>query len=293
MSFVSNKQQRLIDDSAANSVKFYDKITSQYLKLRQELYLLNVTIIQESNDGKVTEESKLKFEQMRFELDRVVELYRTHINEITNSLVIRRTYTPPYVTNLKSEFTQLTAKMDTLQQEIKDIKEIQKPILDKMKILVKSFDNNLVAKTSKTFNPNSIRKEYDDSVPQINLHSLIFEYEEIRAIFKDINLNFDQEESELPQVDTIKSLDEQLKNSKILDNFAENKYCYKLNKSQLHEVGRFPTLDDYDKAIEQTLHGIKDLLSEGAQIKDRWTVNARRLEVIRDALQIYNDSEIQ
>lgn len=279
MSFVSNKQQRLIDDTVLNHVKYYDKHSSQYLKLRQEIFQLNSDVNKDA-DRTGTNEFKVKTKQLLYELERVLESYTNHLSAIKRTLESKKTITPPYVPELKQNFDGLTEQATQLQKEIKDIKEIQKPLLDKMNSLVKSFET-----TTKAPRAHHKTPEYDQNSVLIDLNALVFTEDEIRAIFDDVNLGSDIDSTS--QEHLSKYLDDQLQNGKLFDRLGNKKFQLKLNNKAT--TNSKTTIAEYDELITNTLSGIEQLLKEGVDFKESWSTNATKLQVVSDAIDAFDE----
>lgn len=253
MSFVNTKQQRLIDETTSNYVKYEDKLSSQYLKLRQDIFQLHVSISKE-----VTSEAKYKVQLYRFELDKMVLQYTNHLNELIQLLEISKSFSSPYEDQLAIQFEALTTRFTTLQDSITNIKQVQKPLLDKMTVLVKKFHNPVQEVQAGIV--------YDKESTDLDTNTLVFSSKEIKDLFKDFDFGVD--------VTNI------LQNTRLFQKLDDEKYRFKLTKSLVNDK-----IEDFDKLIGTTVESIQQQIVEGGEIKERWNGNAKKLELIRSILE--------
>ncbi|ABN68249.2 predicted protein [Scheffersomyces stipitis CBS 6054] len=287
MSFVNTKQQRLIEDSVTNHVKYYDKITANYLKLRQSIFKLNASITKQLSEENsiVSDENKVEVYQLRFELDRAIEAYTSHLQELERNLVIAKDIKPPYRSEANSEFKTLQEKEQQLTEEIKDIQEVQKPRLDKMMSLVKSFDSNSKSNTARAMNPYRLRDlDKNEKVTEVDLRNLLFTHEEIVTLFDDVTVNLKNGNENEDHFSLKAQAIEQLNNNKIFEKVADSKYYYKLHRSQLRDVSASMAVHDYDELINTTIAEITALTKQGNDKKENWNKNAHKLEAIKNLL---------
>lgn len=279
MSFVNSKQQRLIEDSISNYVKFYDKTSLQYLKLRQEIFLLS----QQVTSSPITFDTKFKVKQLTFELDKVSEVFLNHLHSLHNLLEIRKNVRDPYVEQITKELKLLETSASQLEEEITDIKQVQKPLLDKMKLLVKGFEANLGNK-SKNFHGESplISQGYSTKSSQIDYDSLKFTMKELKELFADVgdveleevlrgNKNFEAGEGSIASSDT--------------------EILYRINKSTPHGVTAKTSIEEYDKLIESSIASVRALENQEKELKDEWRRKASRVQGVKRVLEEDVDME--
>ncbi|KAK6203009.1 uncharacterized protein RJT21DRAFT_119129 [Scheffersomyces amazonensis] len=299
--YVNTKQQRLIDEFTSHHVKFHDKITQEYSKLRQQIFQLTSNIVKELKETQIISNTNIiKYHEVKFELDRTLEAYKSHINDLNQILSINLHVKSPYQEEIDQENQQLIERKLILQKEIKDIQQVQEPRLNKMKLLVKSFDLNSKSSTSKAFIP--LRKDIEETESTaIDPNSLKFTRQDIQGIFKDVFAEFTILKDENPQFEDFDlnyHIDEQLKNSRIFrksDNKddPENPYhYYNLHRSSLQQLDINTTIEEYDKLIKSTVNSIEQLVKQGVETKDNWYKNAQKLEIVRETLQALEDEDI-
>ncbi|RLV89577.1 hypothetical protein JA1_005079 [Spathaspora sp. JA1] len=253
MTFVNTKQQKLIEESVANHVKFYDKTISQYLKLRQEIYSLSCNLGPSSTPD-------LTLFQIKYELDKIQHIYQLHLQELTN-LIVPNNNTP--TNEITQQYESLLEKQTLLSEQISNIKTIQQPILFKIMSLVKSFESNI---QSRYISPRTIRdQKKTDST--IDLQSLVISLDELTTMIQEINY-----------------IDIDVVNSRIFEKFSDDEVLYKLNKSNLRELTSDMTVADYEELIESTIDQINTLKQEGDVLETNWNNNANKIELIKQAL---------
>ncbi|KAK6463475.1 hypothetical protein DFJ63DRAFT_318566 [Scheffersomyces coipomensis] len=297
--YLNTKQQRLIEEYTKNHVKYYDKISGQYLKTRQDILQLNSSIIQDIKlKQEVSNSNKIKLYELQFELDKNLEAYKHHINDLSQHISIKIELKSPYQDDINQQHQKLIERRSKLNDKIIDIEQVQKPKLDKMKLLVKSFDLNSKSSTTKAYIQARKEGESENST-EIDLQSLRFTRDEIQFLFEDVYVDLHAKYKDDPKFDQAfnlnQSIEEQLKNGKPfvrLENKEDPKnpiYQYKIDKSTLQSLDRYTTIDDYDKLIKSTLTSIESLVQQGIESKESWTNNARKIEIIKESLDKHDD----
>lgn len=313
MSLITNKQQQLIDELISNYIRNYDKIAQQYLKIRQDIYELTTSIFQEltQEDGKVSDINKFKIEQLYYDFEKVCESYKVHLKSLSSNLDIKRNIPPPYIDKLNAQYDSLLSRKTNLESEMSTLKNVQKPLLDKMRLLLKSFESGLNSRTAKKMNriiSDGINLEPNEESKDIDVQSLVFCYDDLKLLFSEVDTKLNQlkniseisstgKDSE-PEKNTDKNqpsiitryLDEQLQNGRTFHHKDDDTYLYDVSKSTtVDTAASLTTIDEYDKMIENLIVNIKDVIEHGAESKERWSNNARKLDIIKEALKEFDD----
>lgn len=317
MSLVTSTQQEIIDEFISNYIKTNDNIGRQYLKLRQDALEIVTKINKEFEaEGKASDESLLLLQQLEFTRDKVLEIYSRYLSTIDESLVHLESVKSQYLDDLEQQFKTLQATKDSLNEDIKDIKHTKKPVVDKMNSLAERYSQGLTVSgqnkqrggrvyvmTTKGSNP-------DANSTFIDYESSVFDKAELHNLFGDINAKL----SNLKTVDEIdegndilnssngvgtkimatnieNSLDELLRDSRAYSRIADNKYAFDITKSSSVDVGGLNSvLDDYNENIEKVTTEIQNLVAGGTAAKERWVINAKKLEMIQAVLD-HEDGE--
>ena len=308
MALITNKQQDLIDEVISNYLKNYDKIAQQYLKIRQDIFELTRTIskeITESKEGLVSDSSKFKIQQLLYEFDKVCEIYKIHLQNLNLNFDIKQSIPSTYIEELNSQYDALLAKKTDLESEIDTLKNVQKPLLDKMRLLLKSFENGLNSRTAKRMNRivSDGINEPDENSKDIDVQSLIFHSADMKTLFSDVdtklnqlkNIGNDNDSDNIIDTNQPKNItryiDEHLRNGRTFHLLEEDKYIYDVSKSATVDTATSLTsVDEYDRMIENLIINIKDVIEHGAESKERWSNNARKLDIIKETLNKFEDS---
>ncbi|CUM54035.1 unnamed protein product [Debaryomyces tyrocola] len=308
MVLITNKQQDLIDEVISNYLKNYDKIAQQYLKIRQDIFELTKSISQEiteSKEGLVSDSNKFKIQQLLYDFDKVCEIYKIHLQNLNLNLDIKQNIPPPYIEELNLQYDALLARKTDLESEIDTLKNVQKPLLDKMRLLLKSFENGLNSRTAKRMNRivSDGINEPDENSKDIDVQSLIFHSADMKTLFSDVdtklnqlkNIGNDDDPDNIIDTNQPKNItryiDEHLRNGRTFHLLEENKYIYDVSKSATVDTATSLTsVDEYDRMIENLIINIKDVIEHGAESKERWSNNARKLDIIKETLKKFEDS---
>lgn len=308
MVLITNKQQDLIDEVISNYLKNYDKIAQQYLKIRQDIFELTTSISQEiteSKEGLVSDSNKFKIQQLLYDFDKVCEIYKTHLQNLNLNLDIKQNIPPPYIEELNLQYDALLARKTDLESEIDTLKNIQKPLLDKMRLLLKSFENGLNSRTAKRMNRivSDGINEPDENSKDIDVQSLIFHSADMKTLFSDVdtklnqlkNIGNDDDPDNIIDSNQPKNItryiDEHLRNGRTFHLLEEDKYIYDVSKSATVDTATSLTsVDEFDRMIENLIINIKDVIEHGAESKERWSNNARKLDLIKETLNKFEDS---
>ncbi|CUM64470.1 uncharacterized protein PRCAT00002074001 [Priceomyces carsonii] len=283
MSLITNKQQALIDLAIASYITAYDKISLQYLNLRTEVFELNLKIEKQLVAKEpIPSENQIKALKLEYELDKQEEIFKLHMSSWSKSLDVREKFSPPYYEQLQEKFDELKLRKETLEKDINRIKEVQKPTLNDMSALAKSFDVHLSSKRAKRFNKTSIQKFLNSNTgareksKQIDTNNLVFSKEQIDSLFTDVDLT---------SIDVLRYVRNQMQNGRTLTELDDDRYLYDVSKSILHGTDSGPNIAEFDNMIEDLTSNIKDLINQGSVAKERWSENSRKLAAISQTLE--------
>ncbi|RCK66335.1 hypothetical protein Cantr_01986 [Candida viswanathii] len=319
---INVRQQKLVDETIKNHLKYNDITFRSYLKLRQDLLQQNNAIQllvreakkddqkeepveeKEANSEAQDEEMKdvdgeadkhktelsaeaIKLEKLKFEVDKRQIIFKLYIQDLKNALTAeaqkhKEGYKSPELLDISNQLETLIAQETHLKTEIDNIKNVQKPMLDKITNLVSNFNTNITSATARIIHPSLLRNKEEDleNSIQINFNHAVFSKLDIQQMFAEVDSNITE------QVDNI--LDT---NSRIFDKFddhnedgengASPNLLYKIARSTLHDITSNTDLDEYDELIDRALKDISSSFKENQEIKSKWNAHARKVEKIK------------
>lgn len=319
MSLVTSTQQEIIDEFISNYIKTNDNIGRQYLKLRQDALEIVTRINKEvDTDGRASDDSLLLLLQLEFTRDKVLEIYQRYLSTIDESLVNLVSTKSQYLDDLEQQFTNLQSAKDILNEDIDDIRRSKKPVVDKMNTLAERYSQGLTVsrqnkqKEGHIYVMTAKGSNRDPNSTFIDYESSVFEKTELQNLFGDINAKLsnlktvdeiDESKDILPNSDAVGSklmandietcLDELLRDSRAYSRTADNKFAYDITKSASVDVGGLNSvLDDYNENIEKLATEIQNLVAGGTAAKERWVINAKKLEMIQAVLADADDEDM-
>lgn len=295
------KQARLISDAVENHLKYNDTTFAAYRKLRQDILALNTSIIKELNDnngdsvpetGRVSPSTLEKLGQLDIELQKMELIYKAHIDELQNTLQIQKVLKPDILSSIKAQLESISKHNQELEDRIKNIKTIEKPLWDKITNLVASFNSNLATATARLIHPTIIMKIGQDELKrekesqQIDYRSLVFDKKELQKEFLKLT------NEKLITTNIAEFLDS---NTRIFDKFIDDdsKVIYKLPRSGLHDLDSTTTLDEYDELISKTITQIQAMQNEQESIKTSWHKNAEKIRKIDAIVNGKEDEDVE
>lgn len=244
-------------------------------------------------------EAAVRLEQLKFEADRVQITYESYLNELRNVLVIEsRRYTEDYqpeiLTDAKNKLSSLVNQETELNGKIDDIKNVQKPLLDKVTNLVSNFNSNITSSTARVIHPTLLRNIDDEGTEnsiQVNYNHLVFAKLDISRFFVEKTAISELNDVLLSQVQDILET-----NTRIFDKFETNnsnddsqKLLYKLARSSLHDITQNTDIEEYDDLIDKAIKDISISYQENQVIKAEWSKHARKVEKIKHILEERDD----
>lgn len=319
MSLVTSTQQEIIDEFISNFIKTNDNVGRQYLKLRQDALEIVTKINREvETEGKASDDSLLLLLQLEFTKDKVLETYQRYLVTIDENLTLLESVNSHYLDDLDRQFTNLQSAKQNSNKDIEDIQLLKKPVVDKINILAERYYQGLtVSKQNKQKEGRAYVKTAKGSKADFNstfldYESSVFDRIELQDLFRDTNAKL----SSLKTVDEIDEnkdvllhsgaagtkfitstiencLDELLRDSHAYSRTVDNRYAYDITKSDSVDVGgQNFILDDYNENIEKLTMEIQNLVAGGTAAKERWVINAKKLEMIQAVLAEYEDIDM-
>lgn len=312
MSQVTSSQQELIDEFISSYIKNNDNIGRQYLKLRQSALEVTTKINEEIKaNGATSDESLIQLQQLEFENDKLSETYRQYLSRIGNALDYADNVNPRYLNSLEDKFLDLSSVKEKVEADIEDFRQVKKPIVDKMNSLADRYSqgitvtNKSTQRGKRTYILTGRGSNPDPNSTFIDFSSTVFNKTELRSLFDDTEKklqniktvdevgeskneqeNLDVSANTLHAINIEKYLDELLQDSRAFSRAGEEEYAYDISKSTSIDVGGSGlVLDDYNRNIDKLTTEIQNLVAGGAAAKERWIINARRLEMVQAVLE--------
>lgn len=328
---VNFRQQKLVDETVKNHLKYNDATFRAYLKLRQELLQQNNTIqlllreyINTSHNNDEVNEEKLpkdvgetedqdqvmkdagtspennknqriteldgemiKLEKLKFEIDKRQVIFSLYVQDLKNSLAIESRkcsdgYKSPELIDISKQLNTLVEQESQLRSEIDNIKNVQKPLLDKITNLVSNFNTNIVSTTARIIHPSVLRNKDEnlENSIQVNYKHLVFSKNDVQQMFSELDDNINEKVEDILET-----------NNRIFDKFEEQtsegtendstNLLYKIARSTLHDITTSTDLDSYDQLIDKSLKDIASSFKENQEIKSKWEAHARKVEKIK------------
>lgn len=273
MSLTTNRQQELIEESISSALRYNDKVSQQYLRLRHDI--LELSKNSRNQESPKDELLRVKVEQYRFELEKVYELYRIHVKSMQRIMHIHYNTRSLNLELLPRQLEVMTEQQDELKRQLRKLQDIQRPMLEKMKALTKNFDSRLRPKGAKSL-IQKIRKDddgtSDPTSTDLDSSNFVFDEAEIQGIFKHDLLN--------DEIDWQHSVEEYLKGR--LCRKLEHKYVYDVSRGTGYAAPASTTVEEYDKIIGGLVEEIGSLLEHGQAAKERWLANAAAVDQLRE-----------
>lgn len=283
---ISRKQQDVIDDTISAYIKNYDKIASQYLRTRRDLFEL-------ARNRDQSAEAQVKWAKAVYEAHKVIQLYQLHLHRIETSIKAHGLVS--YADQLDGQYEELEARKLHLQQQIQHLRGTQKPLVELMTKLVDDFNRNIAPKSARPRFANRPKDlEQDENRKQVDMVSAVFTQDELRGLFDEVSAELrglrtvDEVGEELggANVDILKYLDEHVGSHRAYRSLDDGRVMYDISKKTLADAGTSQSVvHDYDQAIAALTTNLRDLVERGAEAKERWSRNAALLELVRSFLQ--------
>lgn len=295
MSLITNKQQELIDLSIDQFVKTYDKVSLQYLATRKQV----LQISSEASKGQtLSAQDKVQLQKLQYELDTQWESYKGHLEELNKNLEIAKSLSPHYVEELNSQHEALLTSKLTLNKTLKNIKEVQVPLLDNMKKFIQVFEKDL-SKASSTRYPTkeSVTKaKQNQPKGSMDVNALIISKSKLYELFnefddkvKGLRTVYDVSETAIKNPRPIKSssyITNELESKEKFVPLDNDEYLFKVSKIG-YQDGYLAnaSVSEYDKLNDQLMNDISELITHATEAKENWIRNARKVDGFQQILK--------
>lgn len=298
MSLITNKQQELINTSITEYIKTHDKISQQYLFTRHQILKLCQEIITKG----ITPNDHISIKKLQYELDTTWEIYKNHLQSIQNIVDVKSNITKPYVSKLNSEYESLLKSKLNMNNSIRNMKQVQLPLLQQIKGLQKSFEKNLNRQSARRFrNKESVKKQLQSpSDGDISIESNMIEEEEVFELLaqfdakvQDVNTVADLDDVNDPDSlgggnledivasHPIKSgpyVRKELEERNKFIPMDDNKYVFDVSKLSFQNSQLVTSsIDQFDELTDQLENDIADLIEQGTMAKANWMFNADKV----------------
>lgn len=305
MSLITNKQQELIDHSIDQFIKTYDKVSHQYLTARKQILQLST---EATKNGDLNNQQNLQLQKLRYELDSSWENYNGHLNGLKQNLRISKEISPHYVDQLNSQHEILLTSKLSLSKTIKNIKEVQVPLLDNMKKIIQVFEKDLSKATSTRYpTKDFINKAIENPSPKsMDVNALIISKTNLYEIFQE----FDDKVKDLKTVYDVSEMDHSnktttrpIKASSYINQELESreKFVALENDQYLFKVSKIghqdsflanASVSEYDKLNDQLTRDITELINHATSAKENWVTNAKKIDGFKQIVNDHQDVEM-
>ncbi|WEJ97065.1 hypothetical protein PSN45_004612 [Yamadazyma tenuis] len=289
MSLTTNKQQELIDESINEYISTYDKVASQYLHVRKQILELASGA---SKNQSISPADHITIKKLQFELDTVWGSYSGYLHTLENYLDISKHIQPSYVDELSKKYEKLLVSKLSLTKTIRNIKEVQIPLIEEMKELTKVFQKNLSRTTTKRY-PSKAAVENalnNRSKESMKVDNLIVSRSELHQLFD----GFDEKVRQLEEgkEDTSRSIKASYYINKELESgekflaLDDDKYLFQVSKINYQDSYLAnASVAKYDELNDQLVHEIADLIAHSTSAKRSWIKNAAKIDAFKAILE--------
>ncbi|CAH6721086.1 hypothetical protein CLIB1444_05S03268 [[Candida] jaroonii] len=286
---IANTQQMMVDDSIRSFMKYNEPVVNEYLTLRQRILEfcgrsedqpkeskeekdetdmeVDTNEAGDAPDQEVAEPKEpVETEEVKevdvenerkkllLELDLAWESYKSYLNELQILLNIEKLPTKN-LEEINKSYEVIIGEKVGYNNKLKNIKNIQMPLIEKMNNLKNNFNTNLNHKTSQRYYKESKEEEIDST-------NLLFTKEEITNMF-DVDYDFDM-------------------NKYNLFTEVKDKLFFKIFKTQ---ESNETLIDEYDELIENLNIDIKESIELRNKARSQWSKNAEIIDQFKDILK--------
>lgn len=273
----------LLNLAISSAIANTDAIAKLYLKLRHDSLEAYSVIQKELNtQGKISFDSQIALEKLRFEKNRLAVEYPAHIDRLIAQITFVNKNPNNATDKIEKQYNELAQQKEEVEAEIQRLQHTQGPVVEKMHVLVKNYNNILAGKKL----PEREAVGLDDT--KIDPASYTFSQDELEAAFGGLEEKFSAYLSEcglstreMLDIDVNHQLKKLVRESKAFTEIEDSSYLY--NKAN----GLYPSIGDATVSIsemEQTIENLTTeifgILEETQQAKKNWEKNARILEQV-------------
>lgn len=273
----------LISTAVSSAISNNDAIAKLYLKLRQDCLRVYTVIQKElATDGKVSDDSRMTLEKLRFEKDRLAVEYPAHIDRLIAQITFVNKKPNSATEKIEKEYNDLAKQKEEVVAEIQRLQHTQGPVVKKMHVLVKNYNKILEGKKS----PEQQISGLDET--KIDPASYSFSADELRDAFKDLNDKFSEYLSksglssrEMLDIDVNHQLEKLVRENKAFNKIDDSVYLYNKANGLSPSIGDATvSISDMEQKIEGLTTEIIGILEETQDAKRNWEKNARILEQV-------------
>ena len=267
MSLVTSTQRQVIDEAIRSYVRNYDRLTQQYLQLRQNI----LALVNEEESP----QRRLKIDQYRYELAKIQESYSVHLKGVQMDIEILQIGPEPL--KLASIQEELEQKQKLYEEQLKDLVEVKQPLLEKLRHVVQCFqdasDSKKAPKIKQLLRGGQLKD--DDKSRSLSAQQLVFERSESNALAQQVNVG---------DIDFEKFVEELVETKGVFARMAGGKYLFDVARNNLPGT----SVEEYDALILREQDAIRELVAVENSARDMWRENARKLDVMKTSLQEQN-----
>lgn len=302
MSSINYKQQELIDESVNEYIKSYDKLAVQYINIRKQIIALSSSITSKLS---INSSDAISIQKLESELDIIWKSYTNHLNVIERKLKVAKEIEHPYMDELNSKYEKLLVKRLTITKNLKNIKEVQLPLIEKIKQLNSKYIKGLNRTSAKKyFRKEQVQRDISNPVKDsIDINSLIYSKSKIISLFEDFETKVKNLKT-IHDVDGADSKGHPIKASYYVEKELQSgdKYLpldddeYFFNISKISYQDNYlsnASVESYDKLNDKLTTEIIDLINKAANAKEKWNENAKKIEQFKDIISNSDDIEMK
>lgn len=275
-------QPEFVAAAVSSALANDDAIANLYLKLRQDiLETFTATRKELASEGTLSDQSKLKLEQLRFEKNKLELQYTAHIDRLLANANFEDKSSVSPLKRLEEKYDSLNNYKTVTEEEIQRLQTIQGPEIEKMHLLVDNYNQILSGK-----NDPLAKKELQDSSALVDSASFTFTEHELKEFMKDSEEKFAKfftdkglTSREMLDIDVTLQLQALLKESKGFRSVDDQTFQY--FKGSGKDLGGVSVpMSELEQTVEALSAEIIAVVEETQQAKHSWERNARMLELL-------------
>lgn len=291
--FVNTKKQEIIDSSISNYIKYYNKTFNRYQKLRLDVFELNINILNEVQQNKISNENKEKLENLEKEAVMIIQNYAMYLDELKKMVKWKKKTSSPYEEEIKKSYEHLEIEKEKVKNQIREITQDQMVFFDNIKKLVDLFQHHLNTNTARVITKAEIDdfEKNGNKKDELDIGLLVLTEQEIDQIVSEVkdmlnNVDTDIEKEVINMYLTRfhTELCQQIQKEVIFEKIDKKQYIYQIYKSHLANLDDQTTLNFYDDSIESMLFQIKELFFKYLLNKKKLTNCVKKISAIKNAL---------
>lgn len=307
MSTITEKQQDVLDAAIDSYISTHDNVAYQYLKFRQSVIEVVQQIQKQKEAGEVSEETLKRLKELQFEYEMYKVSYPAYVERLTGRIDFAENTSPQYLNELEQNYLELSKENEELKANLAILLEKFAPVARRMANFVHKFETAFTNRGRGISHSIGFRDRAPNSTAiSIDYDSTIFTKSELADSLKSLDDELrtlktvdeiDEGEEEKPQtetklhaIDTLKHLNEVFDRLPAIRNIGSLQVSFALTRStNVPSNAQYMVVDDYEQAIQALAREIKDLVARGAIAKERWLSNAKKLQAIDEMLHAFDE----